>query len=74
MERVCSECVRCTVANCKYWDDGNYCTADQILITAPMSALPAADKHGMGAEQLKATPIREGEESLCYTFEPRSRV
>jgi hypothetical protein len=65
------ETVRCTVSNCEYWGQGNYCTADQILITAPMSPLPAVDKHGAGAEQLKPTPIREGEDTLCYTFEPR---
>lgn len=64
--------IRCTVSNCKYWGENNMCMADQILVTAPESQLPAAEKHGVGAERLHTTPIRFLEESLCYTFEAKA--
>ncbi len=65
------ETVRCTVSNCEYWGENNFCRADQILITAPASPLPNADKHGSDAERLGETPVREALDSLCYTFEPK---
>ncbi len=71
MQKARCETVRCTVNNCEYWAQNNFCTADQILITAPASPLPAADKHGTGAESLRTTPIKTPEDSLCYTFESR---
>lgn len=61
--------IRCTVSNCEYWRQKNYCSAEQILVTAPQSPLQAAEKHGMGAETLKNTPVRLREDSLCYTWE-----
>lgn len=71
MQRKQCETVRCTVNNCKYWGQDNYCTADQILITAPASPLPKAEKHGIGAEKLPETPVKKVEDSLCYTFEEK---
>lgn len=71
MQRAGRETVRCTVSNCTYWGRGNYCTADQILITAPASAVLAAEKHGVGAEKLHETPVKKAEDSLCYTFEAK---
>ncbi len=71
MEKVRCETVRCTVNNCKYWGENNFCNADQILITAPASPLPSVNKHGAGAERMRTTPIKKTEDSLCYTFEPK---
>lgn len=64
--------IRCTVSNCEYWGDQNYCQADQILVTAPSSPVQTADKHGVNAEQLKQTPAISNEDSLCYTFSRKS--
>lgn len=64
--------IRCTVSNCEYWGDQNYCTADQILVMAPSSPIQAADEHGVHAEQLKPTPATTDEDTLCYTFERKS--
>ncbi len=64
--------IRCTVSNCKFWSENNMCTAEQILVTAPESPLPAAERHGIGAERLHTTPIQDYEDSLCYTFEARA--
>ncbi len=63
--------IRCTVSNCQFWGQLNYCQADQILVTAPSSPIQIADKHGAQAEKLKETPARTGEDTLCYTFTPR---
>ncbi|MCL5263898.1 MAG: DUF1540 domain-containing protein [Chloroflexi bacterium] len=71
MQRAARETVRCTVSNCKHWGKDNYCSADQILITAPASPLLKAEKHGVGAEKLHETPIKKTEDSLCYTFESK---
>ncbi|MBI2954972.1 MAG: DUF1540 domain-containing protein [Chloroflexi bacterium] len=71
MQRQRCETVRCTVSNCKYWGENNFCIADQILVTAPKSPLPSADKHGAGAERLSTTPVMDAQDSLCYTFEPK---
>ncbi len=73
MPKSGSEIVKCTVSNCEYWGQENNCTAEQILITAPASALPKVEKHGVGAEKMHETPIRKVEDSLCYTFEPRRK-
>ena len=61
--------VRCTVNNCEYWGPNNYCQAQQILVMAPSSPIQVADEHGTGAEQLKQTPAKTDEDTLCYTFE-----
>ena len=63
--------VRCTVSNCEYWGQNNFCQADQILVMAPSSPIQKADEHGEHAELLNQTPARDDEDTLCYTFEPR---
>ena len=65
--------IRCTVSNCEYWGQNNYCRADQILVTAPESPLQVADKHGVGAEQLRATPARNLQDTCCYTFDAKGQ-
>lgn len=61
--------IRCTVQNCKYWGDENFCQADQILVMAPNSPIQQADEHGVHAEELKPTPASTDEDTLCYTFD-----
>ncbi len=63
--------IRCTVSNCEYWGDQNFCTAEQILVMAPASPIQAADEQGVHAETLKRTPAKTDEDTLCYTFERR---
>lgn len=65
--------IRCTVSNCEYWGNDNFCMADQILVMAPSSPIQAADEHGVNAEQLKHTPATTDEDTLCYTFERKSK-
>ncbi|MHB1416265.1 MAG: DUF1540 domain-containing protein [Chloroflexota bacterium] len=60
--------IRCTVDNCTYWGQDNFCTAQQILVVAPHSPLPNADPMGSHAESLEHTPAHDQEETACYTF------
>mgnify|MGYP005865218101 CR=1 FL=1 len=64
--------VRCTVDNCVWWREHNMCGAKHILVLAPQSPLPQTDKSGAEADKLPETPIRNIEDSLCYTFQPKS--
>ena len=61
--------VKCTVSNCEYWDQGNVCAADQILITAGSTA--GKDKHGSGAGRMGHTPVQMAEDCFCWTFTAR---
>ncbi|MGD9156306.1 MAG: DUF1540 domain-containing protein [Bacillota bacterium] len=57
--------VNCTVDNCEYWTNGNFCKAQQIVIQndngggfSPNSQL----------NNLKATPANAVDETCCQTF------
>lgn len=65
--------IRCTVSNCTYWGQNNYCKAEQILVIASQMPMPALERHGSGAERLQQTPVRAREDSLCYTFGTKER-
>ncbi len=59
--------IRCTVSNCEYWRENNWCGARQILVT---SGKPNVENHhGEGAEHTAQTPVKVAEDSYCYTFE-----
>ncbi len=61
--------IRCTVANCVYWGDRNYCTAANILVMAG-GVQTGLQPRGENAEKLEPTPSAEKSETMCYTFEP----
>lgn len=60
--------VRCTVSNCTYWDEGNRCGADVILITNDRIAGIQDDKMEIG--EIGETPADASEETCCKTFKP----
>lgn len=65
--------VHCTVADCEYWGDDNYCTASEILIAGP--GLPPSENvnhHGRGTEEHSTTPAARKDGTYCYTFEQES--
>jgi hypothetical protein len=64
--------VRCTVSNCEYWAQQNYCSADVIQVTAGPPA--GKDKHGRGAERYAPSPVQLAEDSYCWTFEARQEA
>ncbi len=64
--------VRCTVSNCEYWAQHNFCAADQILITA--GTRRGKDHQGDGAEHIERSPVEIAQDSYCLTFHPRQET
>lgn len=63
------ENVRCTVSNCVYWDEGNRCGAETILITTNDKLRFRDDKMEIGA--LSETLATTSTETNCKTFKPK---
>lgn len=57
--------VNCTVNNCKYWEDGNLCNAQQIVIQNDEEGGFAPN---VNLKQLSATPADSEDETCCQTF------
>lgn len=62
--------VRCTVSNCHYWDDGNVCAAEAILVISD-DAVTRIGKHDEEIGEIGHTPARVSKETCCYTFRPK---
>lgn len=62
--------VRCTVADCTYWDKGNICGAEMIWVTNDGLAGP----HDMEVSQLESvqTEAKRSADTCCKTFKPRT--
>ncbi|HLT59092.1 MAG: DUF1540 domain-containing protein [Limnochordales bacterium] len=65
--------VRCTVSNCSYWDEGNLCSAEAILVISD-DALARISKHDEEIGEIGHTPARVSKETCCYTFRPRQEA
>lgn len=65
--------VKCSVANCNYWSEGNNCAADVIMIEvdlhakADYSAEFAGESYNSNHKD-KASKVRE---TCCHTFEKK---
>lgn len=65
--------IRCSVANCHYFGQGNVCEASAILVTSDvMCASLPAKLDAPDAAQVSATPIGTAAESCCKTFVPKA--
>lgn len=62
--------VRCTVNNCYYWDNGNICAAESILVISD-EAVGRIDKQDEEIGEIGQTPARISKETCCYTFRPK---
>lgn len=62
--------VRCTVSNCLFWDEGNRCGADEILIVS--DRITQLDDDTMEIGDIGYTPVSVSSETCCKTFRPRS--
>lgn len=65
------EGVKCTVSNCTFWDEGNLCAADSIVVDI--------DKHAVSFDTEFASFEGEHQDmavnastTCCNTFKPRS--
>ncbi|MFC5651423.1 DUF1540 domain-containing protein [Paenibacillus solisilvae] len=55
--------VKCSVANCQHWEDGNVCVADSIMIEITAHAHQKVGNHRDEAS--------DSSETCCQTFEER---
>jgi hypothetical protein len=67
--------VKCSVANCNYWSQGNNCVADVIMIEVDKHAGAQFNAEFAGESfdsnhQDQASKVRE---TCCHTFEQKKR-
>lgn len=68
--------VRCTVDNCYFWAQENFCNAESILITTDQAASQYPESvdsrdTAMIVSQIGETPAESGRETACKTFSRR---
>lgn len=68
--------VRCTVDNCYFWAQDNFCEADSILITSSHAAAQYSQgESGADPDQLVSqigeTPANHSHDTACETFQNR---
>jgi len=64
--------IYCTVSNCRYWEAGNQCKADKILVTSDNTAGQAPEAvDAPRASTLEATPTSSCTATCCKTFVAR---
>lgn len=61
--------VRCTVSDCKFWDEGNLCAAEFIWVTHERLA-SAVDMEVSDLESVQ-TMAKRSVDTCCRTYEPR---
>ncbi|TZE83614.1 DUF1540 domain-containing protein [Calorimonas adulescens] len=65
--------VRCSVNNCHYWAQNNYCSANQILVTSDSVSNRYGDNFDAPSLQnTLSTPVQMGMETCCKTFVPKN--
>jgi hypothetical protein len=67
--------VKCSVANCNYWAEGNNCAADVVMIEVDKHANMEFNAEFAGESfdtdhQDKAAKVRD---TCCHTFEQKKR-
>jgi hypothetical protein len=67
--------VNCSVANCKFWDEGNKCGADTILIEVDAHAnrdysMEAGTMIGEDRHRDKAATVAQ---TCCHTFREKDK-
>ncbi len=61
--------VRCSVNNCHYWTQDNYCKANQILVTSDSSGGHAGNSYDApSVPNDLTTPVQMSMETCCQTF------
>ena len=64
--------VRCTVSNCYFWQQENFCGASQILITSDHAAEDGLENRANSdaLSSLVETPVATSRVTRCHTFHP----
>ncbi|MFC7370361.1 DUF1540 domain-containing protein [Fictibacillus iocasae] len=66
--------VKCNVANCTYWAEGNNCAADAILVEIDKHAGQSFDMSAEGEltnSSAHKDSAHNAEETCCHTFRPK---
>ncbi len=68
--------VSCNVANCTYWDKGNVCGADEIIVEIDRHAKSGFNEE-FGLEPGEPDHkdyAKTSSGTCCYTFKPKSKL
>ncbi|MEW6524929.1 MAG: DUF1540 domain-containing protein [Bacillota bacterium] len=61
--------IRCSVNNCHYWDKGNYCKAEKIMVTSDrVGDTTDHTFNALQANEFPSTPAGSCLETCCKTF------
>ena len=61
--------IHCSVNNCHYWEQGNMCHANEIMVTSDKMSETLPDRiDAPSAAQITATPVNTCMDSCCKTF------
>ena len=61
--------IRCSVSNCHYWGQGNYCEAEEILITSDEIGKSYTDSFDAPVVSATfSTPVDHCMSTCCKTF------
>lgn len=68
--------VKCSVANCEYWAQGNLCSADEIMVEIDSHASANKMKEEFAGEYGQNTDHQDhaskSSETCCQTFKPKT--
>ncbi|WP_040948398.1 DUF1540 domain-containing protein [Gorillibacterium massiliense] len=69
-----SPMVKCSVANCSYWGDGNKCNADAIMIDIDAHAKTdySAEFAGESFDSEHQDRASSTKETCCHTFKKKT--
>lgn len=61
--------IYCSISNCHYWDKGNKCAANQIMVTADdLGELEPDSMDALEHAEFDQTPVESCMETCCKTF------
>ncbi|MFD2370898.1 DUF1540 domain-containing protein [Brevibacillus sp. GCM10020057] len=63
--------VKCSVANCEYWADGNRCSADEIMVEIDAHANAGYKTEFASENNNHQDRATKSSETCCLTFRPK---
>ncbi|MEK8130773.1 DUF1540 domain-containing protein [Paenibacillus filicis] len=66
--------VKCSIANCEYWEQGNACSAEVIMIEVNAHADKAEpqERHGQAYDSRHRDAASNVADTCCHTFSERT--
>ncbi|QRG66108.1 DUF1540 domain-containing protein [Brevibacillus choshinensis] len=63
--------VKCSVANCEYWAQGNLCSADEIMVEIDAHASADYKTEFAAENDSHQDKANTSSETCCLTFKPK---